>query len=34
MKLYILVEGKSEEAFLENWLPRFIPQHGFQIICR
>ncbi|MDJ0835327.1 MAG: DUF4276 family protein [Acidobacteriota bacterium] len=32
MKLYILVEGKSEEAFLAGWLPRFIPQHTFQII--
>jgi len=32
MKLHILVEGVSEKAFLDRWLPRFIPQHVFNII--
>jgi len=32
MKLHILVEGPSEKAFLENWLPRFLPHgHTFKI---
>jgi hypothetical protein len=33
MRLHILVEGPSEEAFLNAWLPRFLPnQHSFKII--
>jgi Domain of unknown function (DUF4276) len=32
MKLHILVEGKSERAFLDGWLPRFLPGHTFQVI--
>jgi hypothetical protein len=32
MKLHILVEGSSEEAFLRGWLPRFLPAHSFSVI--
>jgi len=33
MRLYFLVEGKSEETFLKHWLPRFLPSHtSFLII--
>ncbi len=33
MRIHILVEGPSEKAFLERWLPRFLPpQHSFKII--
>jgi hypothetical protein len=33
MRIHILVEGPSEEAFLEKWLPRFLPsQHSYKII--
>jgi hypothetical protein len=33
MRIHILVEGPSEKAFLELWLPRFLPrQHAFKII--
>ncbi len=33
MRLHILVEGPSEEAFLNAWLPRFLdPAHSFRII--
>lgn len=33
MRLHILVEGLSEKAFLEKWLPRFLPPaHTFKII--
>lgn len=33
MRLHILVEGPSEEAFLNAWLPRFLPsRHSFQIV--
>lgn len=33
MRIHILVEGPSEKAFLEQWLPRFLPpQHSFKII--
>ncbi len=33
MRLHILVEGPSEEAFLKNWLPRFLgPSHTFRVI--
>jgi hypothetical protein len=33
MRVHILVEGLSEKAFLEMWLPRFLPpQHSFKII--
>ena len=33
MRLHILVEGPSEEAFLEGWLGRFLPPgHTFKII--
>ena len=32
MKLHILVEGPSEEAFLKEWLPRFLPRHPFIVI--
>ena len=33
MRIHILVEGPSEKAFLELWLPRFLPpQHSFKII--
>lgn len=28
----MLVEGSSEKAFLDRWLPRFLPQHAFTII--
>ena len=27
MRLHILVEGPSEEAFLNEWMPRFLPSH-------
>lgn len=33
MRLHILVEGPSEEAFLRQWLPRFLKSdHSFKII--
>lgn len=32
MRLHILVEGPSEEAFLQGWFPRFLPQHTFNVI--
>ncbi len=33
MRLHILVEGASEQALLEAWLPRFLPpQHSYKII--
>ena len=33
MRLHILVEGPSEKALLDLWLPRFLPpQHSFKII--
>lgn len=33
MRLHVLVEGESEEAFLRGWLPRFLPPgHSFVII--
>jgi hypothetical protein len=33
MRIHILVEGPSEKAFLELWLPRFLPPgHRFKII--
>jgi hypothetical protein len=32
MRLHILVEGRAEEAFLKEWLPRFLPGHFFIII--
>ncbi len=33
MRLHFLVEGRSEKAFLESWLPRFLPSpHTFRII--
>lgn len=33
MRIHILVEGPSEKAFLDLWLPRFLPaQHSFKII--
>jgi hypothetical protein len=33
MRIQILVEGLSEKAFLEAWIPRFLPpQHSFKII--
>ncbi|HKH49770.1 MAG TPA: DUF4276 family protein [Thermoanaerobaculia bacterium] len=33
MKLHVLVEGDSEEALLNVWLPRFLPPgHSFQVI--
>lgn len=32
MRIHILVEGPSEEAFLNGWLPRFLPSHTFRII--
>lgn len=32
MRIHVLVEGPSEKAFLELWLPRFLPQHAFKII--
>jgi Domain of unknown function (DUF4276) len=32
MKLHILVEGPSEEAFLKEWMPRFLPSHQFKTI--
>lgn len=32
MRLHVLVEGPSEEAFLKEWLPRFLPGHSFIII--
>ena len=32
MRLHFLVEGPSEEAFLRQWLPRFIGAHTFNII--
>lgn len=32
MRLLVLVEGRSEEALLEGWLPRFLPPgHTFKI---
>jgi hypothetical protein len=32
MRIHVLVEDPSEKAFLEVWLPRFLPQHSFKII--
>lgn len=33
MRLHILVEGPSEKAFLDGWLPRFLPpQHTYKVI--
>lgn len=32
MRLHVLVEGRSEEAFIKEWLPRFLPAHSFIII--
>lgn len=33
MRLHFFVEGPSEKAFLELWLPRFLPpQHSFKLI--
>src|SRR5258708_38364111 len=32
MRLHFLVEGPGEVAFLNEWLPRFIPAHSFIII--
>ena len=33
MRIHFLVEGLSEQAFLERWIPRFLPpQHSFKII--
>lgn len=33
MRIHFFVEGPSERAFLENWLPEFLPpQHSFKII--
>jgi Domain of unknown function (DUF4276) len=33
MRIHFLVEGPSEKAFLEEWLPLFLPpQHSFKII--
>src|SRR5437899_11225286 len=32
MRLHILVEGRAEEVFLTEWLPRFLPAHPFIII--
>ena len=32
MRLHILVEGRAEEAFLKQWLPRFLPEHSFIVI--
>ena len=33
MRLHFLVEGPSEKAFLELWLPRFLPPgHSFKVI--
>jgi len=32
MKVRVLVEGPSEEAFLARWLRRYMPGHYFQII--
>jgi hypothetical protein len=31
MRLHVLVEGESEEALLNGWLPRFLPSHLFKI---
>ncbi len=33
MRLHFLVEGRSEKAFLDSWLPRFLPSpHTFRVI--
>ncbi|MEW6350432.1 MAG: hypothetical protein AB1646_15315 [Thermodesulfobacteriota bacterium] len=33
MRIHVLVEGPSEKALLESWLPRFLPHgHTFKII--
>ena len=32
MKLHILVEGTSDKELLDRWLPRFIPQHSFNVL--
>jgi hypothetical protein len=32
MRIHVLVEGASEEALLQGWLPRFLRGHRFQII--
>lgn len=32
MRLHVLVEGSSEEALLEGWLPRLLPRHAFTLI--
>lgn len=32
MRIHVLVEGPSEVALLNTWLPRFLPHHTFKII--
>src|SRR5580700_5258784 len=32
MRLHILVEGRAEEAFLREWLPRLLPAHSFIVL--
>jgi len=32
MRLHILVEGRAEEAFLTEWLPRLLPAHSFIVL--
>ncbi len=32
MRIHLLVEGPSEAAFLQGWMPRFLPRHTFKII--
>jgi hypothetical protein len=32
VRLHVLVEGSSEEAWARGWLPRFLPRHAFTVI--
>lgn len=32
MRLHILVEGRAEEVFLRQWLPRLLPAHSFIVL--
>jgi hypothetical protein len=32
VRLHVLVEGPSEEALAQGWLPRLLPRHAFTVI--
>lgn len=31
MRIHVLVEGAADKAFLDAWLPRFLPKHQFVV---